>query len=106
MYEKLSPFASIYLLTAVVAVLTAGALPSQIVLQAPGDDYDESILLTRTRQLTFAGLRAGEGYFSPDGNNTRGVQVDCQQDQQGIQDRRLLYNGNRATRSTRSTTSI
>ncbi|MED5559603.1 MAG: hypothetical protein VYE24_04180, partial [Acidobacteriota bacterium] len=69
MYEKLSPFASIYLLTAVVAVLTAGALPSQIVLQAPGDDYDESILLTRTRQLTFAGLRAGEGYFSPDGTH-------------------------------------
>ena len=28
---------------------------------------NESGLLTRTRQLTFAGRRAGEGYFSPDG---------------------------------------
>ncbi len=69
MYEKLSPFTSIYLLAAVVAALAPGGLPSQIVLQAPGDDYDESILLTRTRQLTFAGLRAGEGYFSPDGTH-------------------------------------
>ena len=67
MYEKLSPFTSIYLLTAVVAAFTAGTLPSGVVPQEFDDGYDESILLTRTRQLTFAGLRAGEGYFSPDG---------------------------------------
>ncbi|MGD8331699.1 MAG: hypothetical protein PVJ49_19865 [Acidobacteriota bacterium] len=30
-------------------------------------DYDESMLLTRIRQLTYDGPRAGEGYFSPDG---------------------------------------
>ena len=30
-------------------------------------DYDESVLLSRVRQLTFEGRRAGEGYFSPDG---------------------------------------
>lgn len=33
-----------------------------------GDERrDESDLLTRVRQLTFEGRRAGEGYFSPDG---------------------------------------
>lgn len=69
MYEKLSPFTSIYLLTAVVAAFTAGTLPSGVVPQEFDDGYDESILLTRTRQLTFAGLRAGEGYFSPDGTH-------------------------------------
>ena len=69
MYEKLSPFSSIYLLTAVVAAFTAGTLPLGVVPQEFGDGYDESTLLTRTRQLTFAGLRAGEGYFSPDGTH-------------------------------------
>ena len=69
MYEKLSPLVSIYLLTAVVAAFTAGTLPSGIVPQELGGGHDESILLTRTRQLTFAGLRAGEGYFSPDGTH-------------------------------------
>jgi Tol biopolymer transport system component len=34
--------------------------------QSP-DPYDESVLLSRVRQLTFDGRRAGEGYFSPDG---------------------------------------
>ncbi|MEE3274358.1 MAG: peptidase M28, partial [Acidobacteriota bacterium] len=69
MYEKLSPLVSIYLLTAVVAAFAAGTLPSGIVPQELGGGHDESILLTRTRQLTFAGLRAGEGYFSPDGTH-------------------------------------
>ena len=55
MYEKLSPFSSIYLLTAVVAAFTAGTLPLGVVPQEFGDGYDESTLLTRTRQLTFAG---------------------------------------------------
>jgi Tol biopolymer transport system component len=32
-------------------------------------DYDESTLLSRTRQLTFEGRRAGEGYYSPDGTH-------------------------------------
>ena len=31
-------------------------------------DDGEGRFLTNTRQLTFEGLRAGEGYFSPDGN--------------------------------------
>ena len=31
-------------------------------------DYDESMLLSRTRQLTFDGRRAGEGYYAPDGS--------------------------------------
>ncbi len=35
--------------------------------QAGDGNYDESVLLSRTRQLTFDGPRAGEGYFSPDG---------------------------------------
>lgn len=33
-----------------------------------GGERDESDLLTRVRQLTFEGRRAGEGYFSPDGS--------------------------------------
>ena len=32
-------------------------------------EYDESQLLGRIRQLTYAGRRAGEGYFSPDGTH-------------------------------------
>ena len=34
-----------------------------------GGGYDESVLLSRVRQLTFDGPRAGEGYFSPDGTH-------------------------------------
>ena len=33
----------------------------------PAEPDDEARLLTSTRQLTFAGRRAGEGYFSADG---------------------------------------
>lgn len=35
--------------------------------QQPDDEYDETVLLSRIRQLTFEGRRAGEGYFSTDG---------------------------------------
>ena len=35
--------------------------------QSGSDDYNESYLLSRIRQLTYEGRRAGEGYFSPDG---------------------------------------
>lgn len=39
-----------------------------IVLSAPlGGNADESSLITATRQITFEGRRAGEGYFSADG---------------------------------------
>lgn len=34
---------------------------------ADGPEYQESDFLTRVRRLTYEGLRAGEGYFSPDG---------------------------------------
>lgn len=33
----------------------------------PAEPDNEARLLTRTRQITFAGRRAGEGYFSTDG---------------------------------------
>src|SRR5215468_2649437 len=33
----------------------------------PAEPVDEARLLTKTHQLTFAGRRAGEGYFSVDG---------------------------------------
>jgi Tol biopolymer transport system component len=33
----------------------------------PAESDNEARLLTKTRQLTFAGRRAGEGYFSADG---------------------------------------
>lgn len=35
--------------------------------QSGDEGYNESVLLSRIRQLTFDGPRAGEGYFSPDG---------------------------------------
>jgi len=41
------------------------AVPSPSPQAAAG--YDESVLLSRVRQLTYDGRRAGEGYFSPDG---------------------------------------
>ncbi len=31
------------------------------------DGYDESSFMSRSRRITFDGMRAGEGYFSPDG---------------------------------------
>lgn len=69
MHEKLLPYAVIGLLMAAFPTLGAGASLSQVVPQAASDNYDESVLLTRIRQLTFEGLRAGEGYFSPDGTH-------------------------------------
>lgn len=69
MHEKLLPYAVIGLLMAAFSTLGAGASLSQVVPQAASDNYDESVLLTRIRQLTFEGLRAGEGYFSPDGTH-------------------------------------
>ncbi len=35
---------------------------------APASDHTEADLLTRTRQLTFEGKRAGEGYYNADGS--------------------------------------
>jgi len=65
----------------IVAVAVAGAIapgtPARAAAgpaagaaaQAAADDYDESVLLSRTRQLTYDGRRAGEGYYSPDGTH-------------------------------------
>ncbi len=57
---------------AVFAVVPAPAViavvPVPVGSQASGAEYDESELLSRIRQLTFEGPRAGEGYFSPDGS--------------------------------------
>jgi Tol biopolymer transport system component len=38
-----------------------------VAAQAAGPTYKESDFLTRIRRLTVEGLRAGEGYWSPDG---------------------------------------
>jgi Tol biopolymer transport system component len=47
----------------VTALLVPGAPP----LRA-ADSADEADFLSRVRRLTYEGLRAGEGYFSPDGS--------------------------------------
>ncbi|MDE0039460.1 MAG: M20/M25/M40 family metallo-hydrolase [Gammaproteobacteria bacterium] len=47
--------------TFVLAAMALGGVPTAAV------DAEEQ-LLTNTRQLTFEGRRAGEGYFAPDGN--------------------------------------
>ncbi len=58
------------LVTLGVGVAAASAMSAPIgVTQSGGADYDESVLLSRIRQLTFDGPRAGEGYFSPDGTH-------------------------------------
>lgn len=52
-----------------MALLLAASARSQTAGQAATEpEYDESVLLSRVRQLTFEGRRAGEGYFSPDGS--------------------------------------
>ncbi len=50
----------------VAAGVVAGT-PASVAQSAA--EYDESVLLSRTRQLTFEGRRAGEGYYSPDGTH-------------------------------------
>lgn len=52
--------------SAVVAIVAVGASASAAQSTAA---YDESVLLSRIRQLTFEGRRAGEGYYSPDGTH-------------------------------------
>ncbi len=65
---------SVYVVLFVALCLSFAGLPvqeaegqssGQQVGEAP--EYDESVLLSRVRQLTLEGNRAGEGYFSPDG---------------------------------------
>ncbi|HEU4928388.1 MAG TPA: hypothetical protein VFU38_01050, partial [Candidatus Krumholzibacteria bacterium] len=46
-----------------LAICLAAAAPAW----ADEKPVSESTYLSRTRQLTFDGKRAGEGYFSPDG---------------------------------------
>jgi len=58
---------SLLLALGVTTTAAIGGLGRARASQSGGDDYDESVLLTRIRQLTFEGPRAGEGYFSPDG---------------------------------------
>ena len=55
-------------LVAVALAAAGGAGPAEGA-QSRGDEENESLLLSRTRQLTFEGPRAGEGYFSPDGTH-------------------------------------
>lgn len=49
-----------------VCALLAAALPAGA-QDLPVEDNWEPLFLSRVRQLTFDGRRAGEGYFSPDG---------------------------------------
>jgi len=62
----------VMILMKIVTALSAIAITA--VLAAPADSpagekaLDEATFLTNTRQLTYDGRRAGEGYFSPDGN--------------------------------------
>ena len=51
------------------SVLESNQAATADAAQTGGEDYDESVLLSRIRQLTFDGRRAGEGYFSPDGTH-------------------------------------
>jgi len=53
-----------------VVLLAVLALPGGAMAEgdAPAETCDESAFLTRSRRLTFEGRRAGEGYFSPDGD--------------------------------------
>ena len=46
-------------LVLIMLSIGAGGLEAQ--------SYSEKDFLTRTRRLTFDGVRAGEGYFAPDG---------------------------------------
>jgi Tol biopolymer transport system component len=43
-------------------------LAALVVGEEPEGSYTESDFLSRVRRLTYDGLRAGEGYFSPDGS--------------------------------------
>jgi Tol biopolymer transport system component len=52
------------LITAVYLLSVCAVLP----LNAASSSDSETLLLSNTRQLTFEGRRAGEGYFSADGN--------------------------------------
>ncbi|MEM8962457.1 MAG: hypothetical protein AAGD38_13320 [Acidobacteriota bacterium] len=52
----------IVLLLSVATLCAYGTVPTHA-----ADDLSEADFLDRTRQLTFDGKRAGEGYFSPDG---------------------------------------
>jgi Tol biopolymer transport system component len=51
----------------VLGLALAVGLPHSVG-QAQTSDATESTFLSRVRRLTFEGLRAGEGYFSPDGS--------------------------------------
>ena len=53
------------LLAPTLALMAAGLSPATFADDAVDQ---EARLLTGTRQLTFAGKRAGEGYFSADGS--------------------------------------
>ncbi len=49
-------------------IATAVGLAAGVAAQTAAPTYKESDFLTRIRRLTIEGARAGEGYFSPDGN--------------------------------------
>ncbi len=47
--------------------MIASMIVTCLFFYAPGDSGNEVLLLDKVRQLTFEGLRSGEGYFSADG---------------------------------------
>ena len=49
------------------ALLTVAVFCGPVAAEEPGAESREGEFLSRTRQLTYEGRRAGEGYFSPDG---------------------------------------
>ena len=59
------PFNRVGSLAVPCLVLLMGGFPAQAILEDGA--ANEALLLSGTRQLTFEGLRAGEGYFSADG---------------------------------------
>ena len=50
------------------AISTAIACTLLVAKDSVKEQSNESKLLSNTRQLTFAGKRSGEGYYSSDGN--------------------------------------
>ncbi|WP_339748588.1 M28 family peptidase [uncultured Rubinisphaera sp.] len=56
-------------LTLLLILFTLSLSPTALLAETPveSNTESESVLLSKTRQLTFAGRRSGEGYFSADG---------------------------------------
>ena len=56
-------------LIALLSATSAGLVCALLIAKEPvNNEPSESVFLSSTRQLTFAGKRSGEGYFSADGS--------------------------------------